>query len=228
MKNKNIKLILAILVGLAVIVYIIIFFNNAKNELSENPIKLERQIPTDYINLFNPQVQRNIVLQSATSFKLRSTIADAIYNNEYDIMITKVAVQSGFDLKNDIVGIYNKSEGAAPKTNSSYNEDNFRITYNGSSSDTISKVYLTLDGDSTANYYKNDSVIYYYSYLKAANLQYNHEGVNEITIEAKKSDQKKPIVIMFIKKNDCLYFIIMSGRKDDAPLSPNMLYEMIR
>lgn len=227
MKNKNIKLILAILVGLAVIVYIIIFFNNAKNELSENPIKLERQIPTDYINLFNPQVQRNIVLQSATSFKLRSTIADAVYNNKYDIIITKVSVKSGFDLKNDIVEIYNKSEGAAPKTNSSYNENNFKITYNGSSRSAISKVYLSLDGDSTANYYKNDSVTYYYSYLNAANLQYKHEGVNEITIEAK-NDQKKPIVIMVTKKNDWLYFIIMSGRKDDAPLSPNMLYEMIR
>ena len=231
MKNQRIKFIAIVVLGLSFVVYIINFFSNAIIELSKNSIKLERKIPTDYISLFNSQIQRDIVLQSATSFKLRNTIVDAVYNNGYDIMITKISVKSRFDLKNDIVANYIKSENVIPKTNSSYNQDNFKVTYNDNSNSTVSKMYLTLDGDSTTYYYKGDSIAYYYSNLKTANFQYKREGIDEITIEANKKFhfiiQKKPIIIMFIIRSDWLYFVLLSGRNDNTLLSPDSLYKMI-
>lgn len=225
MKNKRIKLIGVIILGLSLTVYVFKFFSNATTELSNNPIKLEQKIPLDYISLFNSQAQGYIVLKSATSFKLRNTIVDVVYKNEYDIMITKISVESGFDLKNDIIGNYNKSENAVPQTYSSYNQNNFRVTYNGSSNCIVSEIYLTLDGDSTANYYKGDSLTYYYSCLKTAKVQYKHKGINEIIIEAKKKfnfiGTKKPIIIMFIKRTDWLYFVILSGRNGDTLINPD-------
>lgn len=231
-KNKKIKLIAILILGLSLIVYIVNFFSNARTELSKNPIQLERKIPTDYLNLFNAQVRGNIILQSATSFKLRNTVVNCVYNNEYDIMVTKDSIESGFDLKRDGIEIHKKSKGSAPQTGSSYSQDNFRIIYNAISNSIVSKVYLTIDGDSTANYHKGDSVAYYYSYLKAANFQYKYEGVNELTIEGRNKlpflDRKNPIIIMFIKRNDWLYFIILSSRSDSTSLSPDTLNKLIQ
>jgi hypothetical protein len=205
MKSKKIKISLIVISGLSLIAYIFSFFSSSMTELSENPIKLERNIPVDYLSLFNPQVQKDIILQSAAPFKLRNTIVDIVYDNKYDLMITKTPLKSEFQLKDGVTEVNEKSKSVPPRTNSSYNQGNFRIIYNGNSKHPVSKIYLTVEGDSTTTYHKNDSITYYYSYLKHIYLKYEHEGVDEITIEAKKRlyflDQKKPIIIMFIKKN---------------------------
>jgi hypothetical protein len=231
MKNKKLKFILTAIIGLSVIGYVISFFKNAEINVSQNQIKLENKIPTDYLDLFNSEVKEKIVLQSATSFQKRNTIVDAVYNNEYDIMITKIAIKSDFRLKNDIIRMNERPEDAAPQTSSSYNQNNFRFAYDGNSNEIVSKIYLTLIGDSTAIYLKNDSTGFYFSYLTGAYLQYNPNGVRKIVIEAKKKfqlfNQKKPIAIVFIKRNDFLYFITINGESDESIIDPKMLYRMI-
>jgi hypothetical protein len=231
MKSKKLKLVLILSLGFAGIVSIIKELSNDITRLKKNSMKFEREIPADYLSLFNSQVRKDITQQMAASFKLRNALGEIVYKNEYNISMTKASVKSGFNIGKDIIETNKTPNGIPPNQRSDFGEGNFRIIYNCVSNDTISKLYLAIDGDSTSIRYKNDSSIYYYSYLKSADIQYKPEGINEIDITSERNvyfwEQRKPIAIMFICKHGFLYFIALCGRNKSALVSPDMLYNMI-
>lgn len=231
MKNKSLKFILFLLLGLASIAYIVDFFYYTVKKLSDYNIKLEKKVPEDYIELFNHQFQKDLVLQSTVSFNYRNTIADFIYKNEYDIRLTRISVKPDFNIEQNIIESHEKAKGVPPQIKSSYNSNNFRIDYNGKSKDTVSKIYLTLNTGEHYIYHKNDSIAYYYLSLKKGYLQYKQEGIYEISIEAKKQfylfNLEKPIVIIFLKKKGFIYFMTIQNKDDNASISQDILYNFL-
>jgi hypothetical protein len=229
-RNKRIKIILFLLLGVSVVIYIANVLYHAINELSDNPITFEKKEPIDYISLFNPEVQKDLVFQYGSSFKLRNTIAHLIYNKKYDVELTKITVKPNFQIKTDIIETYDEPKGFPPQTITSYNGNDLATNYNGNSTDTVSKIHLSLYGDSTRISIKNDSIACYNSDLKSAHVQYKSEGVYEISVDVKKNfyffHAKKPVTIMLKKRNDYLYFIILSDRTGNTKLDPYLLRKL--
>lgn len=186
MNKQKIKVILLIVFGLLLIIYMVNFFLSAERKLSANPFKLEKEIPGDYLSLFNSNAQKNLILASAVSFKLRGIIVDLIYNNTYDIEITRFVCKTDFNIKKNIRESYTKSKGLYPETETTYGGNDFKVSYNGTSKDIVSDVFLSLNGDSTHVYHKSDSVVCYSSQLRNGYVQFKPEGVYEISIEGKK------------------------------------------
>lgn len=230
--NKLIKNALFSLIVVSIVIYIANFFYHAGNEVSNNSIAFEKKEPIDYTNLFNPEVQKNLVFQSGSSFKLRNTIAYLIYNERYDMELTKIIVKPNFQITKDIIETFDEPNGISPETTTSYSENGLVTNYNANSTDTISEIQLSLHGDSTRVYIKNDSIACYNSDLKSAHIQYKSEGVYEVSVNVKKKlyffPAKKPVTIMFKKRKEYLYVIILSDRIGNTKLDPALLYKLTR
>lgn len=109
------------------------------------------------------------------------------------------------------------------------NISNITTNYNPESNTTASKIYLSLFGDSVTTVVKNDSLACYYLKSKNVTIQYSPNGVKEMFIEKKYFyNSNEPIDIMFLKRNNQLYYLFLVSKNEDYKLSPNMLLNMIR
>ncbi|HEX3385777.1 MAG TPA: hypothetical protein VHS53_11340 [Mucilaginibacter sp.] len=96
-------------------------------------------------------------------------------------------------------------------------------------SERISSVYFNLYGDSTRIIQRNDSVLYCRSNFENFSIRYQKDG--KIGIYGKVNDSfqkvKVPLEVMFLKKNDGLYFILLTNKNRSSTLDSNSLYDLI-
>lgn len=230
-RNNKIRNLIIIVLGSGVLIYIIFIVYKGTIEDSRNPISVSNAIPDEYINLFNSSAKQNIAVKSAVGFKLRNTVCYLTYNDNYDIEITKININPSFDLNQNLVESYKKIESTIGDGYLPEYETDYTTNYKSKSPDTISKIYLSLDGDSIRTLVKNDSVACYSLELKKVGVQY-HTGVNEILIEAKTSflffKHKQPIGLLFLKKHETLYFLTLSSKNKALKLNPDLLIKLIK
>jgi hypothetical protein len=192
---------------------------------------VENDAPNDYINLFNAVAQKKIVLQSTISLKYRNNVTHYIYDKKYSLEVTKIGIKSNLRLRRDIVENYKSEDGNFPNVSLPINETDFTTNYNGTSTDTASKIYLSLHGDSIHTMLKNDSIAYYFLKLKSVYISYAPKGTYDIYIQANTKfyffTKNKPVSLMFIKKNNTVYFLLLTVKDTDEELYPNLLYKLI-
>jgi len=195
---------------------------------------MEKIVPDEYLNLFNAQTQesKKLISKSTLSFKLRNAISYLNYDEDYSIEVTKINVNSSLIFKKDIVEGHKKISGGFSGSEMSYHENNIFTNYRAISQDKASKIYLSLYGDSVRTVLKNDSVAYYYLKMEKAYVQYNLGGIYEIFAESDKKlfffSKNRPVSLLFLKKRDSLYFLLLTTNDDNTKLDPDLLYKLVR
>jgi len=157
-----------------------------------------------------------------------------IYKNQYYLQIFKLTDSFSLSLKN-IINQYNVSPRIAANGWSEYN-DKTAVDYNYHLylPAKISDIYLKLLGKNNKAILANDSLAYYSSLFKSFSIQYIKDGKNEFYAEAKGNGifttKLQPLEILFLKKNNKLYLLIMSTYSEDqnASYSPGILYHLIK
>jgi hypothetical protein len=82
------------------------------------------------------------------------------------------------------------------------------LQYNLQTEKQVSSIYFSFFGDNTHLIQKNDSLIYYYSDFKNFSIKYKPS--NNIDIYGKTNGSEGiPVEIMFLRKNESLYFILL-------------------
>jgi hypothetical protein len=227
-KNKE---YLFILIAACILAYAIFIISKAAKEDSQNPITVITTIPSDYLNLFNSTTKQKLTLQSAAKFKLSNTICYLNYDNKYDLELTKININSPFDIDKNIVEDYKESKSVVSDRYLPNNKVDFTSNYITISSENISKIYLSLYGDSIRTITKNDSVAYYYLKLKNVSIQHQPNGVKEIFIDAKTEfylfTKKPQISLAFIRKQNSLYFLLLAAKDDSTQLDSDLLQKLI-
>jgi hypothetical protein len=103
------------------------------------------------------------------------------------------------------------------------------INYRLGTKEKVHSVYFTLYGNSTRILKKNDTAAYYYSNFKNFSIKYQKEGKIDIYGKAKGNPQGSnvPLEIIFLKRNNNLYFILLTNKNYSANLDLNALYNLI-
>lgn len=219
-----------IVIVIGVIAYIISFFYQAIKKDPNDPVTIVNFSPANYIGLFNQTVQKKLLLKETMAFNLRDTISIFNYDEKYDLEITKINTKSPFHFENDIIEAYTKPTGKITYC-VFFDEPEFITNYKDPSTESASKIYLSLCGDSAKTVLKNDSISSYYLKLKNIYIQYEHNSAYEIYIKPKMewnaSAEKKSVDLMFFKKNNVVYFLLFASNSNNVSLNPDLLHKLV-
>lgn len=185
-----------------------------------------KMVPKEYWDLFLDK--KNIISDSSLTSKHRNLVTE-FHNNQFYILIYKLGTSNKL-LLSDIYEKYNFSKRPMNSwyTDASTNRE-LQLQYKLGNVEEISSLYFALYGDHTQTLKKNDTVAYYYSIFKNFSIKYQAEEKVDIygRVKGNSQDSKMPLEIMFLKRNNNLYFILLTNRNDSINLDPNALYNLI-
>ncbi|WP_179416107.1 hypothetical protein HDF19_08495 [Mucilaginibacter sp. E4BP6] len=220
MKNKKIikRLILCIFL-------LIIFFVLAKPiyTVITNQETLSKNEFSDYKNLFNKQAQSNLKLFNTIQSKSREPESQYIYDNDYNIFLTKVHISNSFNFKKDI-----SVQNIMPdiKTDEVYFPIcSFigKIDLKSISISLVKEIRIDFNGQNLSVDTTQNQVSYYFDF-KSFSLTLNN---TQPYIIAKTEKAKCPAAIAFVRKGEFLYVALMTLANSNKQLSHDQLYNIL-
>jgi hypothetical protein len=237
MKVNTKRSILAVIAVLIVLFFSIRACQSALKSSSLRTIKeisdldssgYSRNIPREYADLFLNK--KGIVFDSSVTSKHRNLVSE-FHNEQFYIQICKLDTDS---LKIPLNKIVKENNNLSEMSSYTYYVDastnkQFQIKYKLGAKEKVSDIYLTLYGDSTQILKNNDTVVYYYSNFENFSIRFQKESKIDIYGKVKDNFKKTkvPLEIMFLKRNNNLYFILMSNKNYSAGLDLYALYNLI-
>ena len=187
-----------------------------------------QKAPNEYLQLFKSRDK--LVIDGSDESKRRNTITGFYYNKQFYIQVYKIDTVNGLKVDKIINESFsNTSLSRDIEYSEDMNNTQFRIGYMEGEKEKVSNVYLTIYGDSTQVIKKNDSIAYYYSRFENFSIKYSIAEPEDIyaNIREKFAGHKAPLELLFLKRNNNLYFILLGAEDDHTPLDKNLLYNLI-
>jgi hypothetical protein len=108
------------------------------------------------------------------------------------------------------------------------NKTDMDFMYKGLKPDNPRNIFLDLYGDSTRLLQKNDTIAYYYSKCENFAIRFTLGGKIDIYADLKHEQYNPvPLEILFLKRKDNLFLIILSSKYDAIHLNENYLYDFL-
>ena len=228
MKTKKIATIL-IISSVAICVGVLLY--KGIREFIINPSEYTETMPVDYNGLFNQDALQKLASTGTLTVKLRNAISYLRYDKKYNLELTKIDISPRFKLTNDIIEGYTQAAGHLPLAMVPFEGVAYNTSYKSESTAKASKIYLSLVGDSVKTLLKNDSMAYYYLKLKNAYVQYKLGDVYEIEAQTNTKlfffDDEPPVSLLFVKKQNELYYLFLTISGNTKSLDPNLLYSLL-
>ena len=229
-----------ILLGIGIVLIVIIGFiyflfsipRSAEKKLLEDNVTFTTQSPTDYLKLIN---SKNLVLEGSFCSNKRNPVSEFSYNNQYTIWIYKFS-----DLyRNSVKSIVKERYASTSLTtfiryinvvNDSLNmsKEPISILYVSGQLDRLPDINLNLSGKDCRTIEKNDTVAYYNLKLNNFSITNSLNGDNIIYADANdKLKYKVPVELMFYKKSDSIYLIIITVKGDNMEMDQGILRKLV-
>lgn len=188
------------------------FKNNAR--------AFEEDLPTIYTisrqdsNLINPQYRKELKVIEVRRSKVRDNITILSIGEEYTVIIQRLKLLPSSPL-NKI--IHTTKAGTSRSTMIIYsivNLGDFSYQYKAGAVETASDLFLTLSGSAVKTLQQNDSLLSYSLRARDVSLRYREDSPVDTYITIKEGFITKavPMNIMLLKKNNAVYFIILSAK----------------
>jgi len=210
------------------VVFIIISCNDPETEkyqkmLQSHPTIISQITPSFYLNLFQPKVKSKIKLIKSLEHIGRDTVSNFLYNQEYYVAIYTLARSYEFSLQKSLQESFNESE-VEFRTSFYVNEINFigirhRISDEVNSNNKPSDILTSFGGSGFSKRTKNDSIADYFFECENLSIKYGANSHQEVFVDA---NGKKPLEIMFLKKEGKLFLIFITSKKDSASFNPTI------
>ena len=183
--------------------------------------------PKEYLTLFLDKSK--LVCDNAITSKHRNIITE-FHDEHFYIEVYKLDTLNGLPLGKIINEAFNDNGISKNLYYTDYsNKKQFEISYKLGTREKLSMLYFTLYGDHTQVVKKDDTVAYYYSKFENFSIKYQKEGAIDIYGKIKENfrDAKVPVEIMFLKRNNNLYFILLANKSYSANLDLYALYNLV-
>jgi|GEM_PF-2128154 len=211
----------------AVFIAVVLFLKSAADRAiklnEEDPKHSTQNIPKLYLNSF-PNIKSWSFKESIES-KFREPISEFkindaqlfIYNmGKFTLPVDKIINEYFIDSHVSFGYAFNVLT----------ENDMLEILYKSESAQKCNGIFLNLYGDDTQKLIKNDTIAYYYSNFKTFSIGYQGSGIQDFfgKVEDQYVGKKIPLEVLFIKKNNNLYVLLMTINKKDTLLQPFELY----
>ena len=187
-------------------------------------------IPKEYLhvlklpdNCCNSSNGKIAFVKTAVS-KYRNPVSSFYIENKYYLQVYKMGTSFNHSLKRAVKESFSDAHFWFYTPYALYNTTDMEFLYKLTKPQKPQNIYLDLYGDSTHVLKKNDTVVYYYSEGRNFSIKFNLQDKNDIYGECQsKTFSEVPIEIMFLKKDDKLYMLILSARNASTHLKQGTL-----
>ena len=189
------------------------------NDVSDSTV-----IVPEYNDLFIKDAQSKLHLIGTEKSRNREIISSYRYDKRFGIFVFKV-ILSDFSSLKKIISYRNESSHRpwfglyTPLGGYQYDMN----MYAGKSVPVYSVTFQT-SGDSIKPIAKNDSFYCYYYKFNTFSIHYNNRPYD---IVAKSNRSDIPASILFKKKGDFLYIILMTVEEGEEKMQPDLLYNIV-
>lgn len=224
LKKRDIFILSAIYL---IVVCLIIWSNNAsKNQkfIDTESESIPGKFNPEYLNLFNQNAQKKLTRKFSFISKVRNPFCNTDYDSIYRMIVYKIGV-----LKNFAVS---QKQGAPGEAGTFLNDNQkyFSLNINAKKLLQISHVYLITENFRTETLAKDDTIAYYYVPNGGFAITYGPSDMLDFFIKPYESffaDDNIPKSILFIKRDNNLYFLMMFPVHKGNQLPKNLLYSLI-
>lgn len=229
MTYKRVRNIVLIIAGISFLAYIVNICYNLSIRDAADPEITKYDLPKDYNELFKDSVKSYFTKKNTRTHKSRNDISAFSYRDKYKLEITKIGYSINIPVSKLIEEKYTSTTPLDGYITIS-KEEGFETSFQRFEKRNPTKIHLFLYGESTRTIIKNDSVASYYLKLKNCAVCYDQSDNKAIYIDANQGLEAYsniPINIMFIKKHNSLYFILLAPTDPNAKLAPDLLGSLI-
>lgn len=217
-KQRRVRLII-IFFGLCLVVV----FGKIFYTIIDENIMVSESVHPEYEELFNPKVIEKLKLIITTSSKYRGITSSYVYDQKYNIFVFKVQLSN-----NNLQKLVSYQNESTYKSMNAFYEElpsfNFNMSLKAGEIPIVSHVYFKHFGDSIKTVIRNENLLCYYFKFRTFSINYNDEPYDIIA----KADKNIPASILFYKKNNVLYVILLTVAMGKEEFQPDLLYNMIK
>ncbi len=215
-KSRLIKITLLILIFTAVLAKPIYTIISNRENLSQKEM-------VDYKNLFDKKAWSGLRLFNTVESKLREPESQYIYNNEYNVFVTKVHISDSLNLEKAVTFKNEVSKIVRDEVYFSIRSFNSEIHIKSGKLPLTNNIELKIDGNlDTVSMAKNQAS--FYLKFKTSSIVFNNDQ-SYIVLETDKPNTSAAISL--IKKGNLLYIVMMTIDKDKVEMGPKELIAIL-
>jgi hypothetical protein len=200
----------------------------------EDPGDLSDKIPAEYLQLLKlrdtccDKPNDSLAFVETKVWKYRNPVSCFYVFNKYYLQLYKMDTAYSYSLKNAIKEVFSDAHSWTYTPYILDERTKMEFLYKKTKPLNPKNIYLDLYGDSTQVLRKNDTIAYYYSKCVTFSIKFDPQKPMDIYGEShSKKDSEIPLEIMFLKRKDRLYMLILSAKDDGIKIKPGALYNLL-
>lgn len=200
------------------------------NEDSQNDaITTSYKVPKDYLLLFKSD--QKLLANETIISQRRNPICQFSYDKKFLINVYKIDITTNLS-PSEMTDETNENNHISYGLNYHTAVDDtckYEILYKSGFQDKGSGIYLNIFGDNTHLVEKNDTLVCYYSKIENFYIKYQLDAAQDFfgRVKEKYNGIKIPMEIMFIKRNNNTYLILLSANDTGIALRPGTLLGLL-
>ena len=233
-----IGIIIRITLALFALGFIFFLSYKIKFAFSGNKKALTEHLPSEYSlkkedsNLISEKYRSSLKVNEVYRSKVRNPISLVYFGQEYNLIIYKIDLIKDISLKfifNTEIKSVDQSTGY---TYSIIGQNiYFNFKYKAGLIQPVSKIFLTLSGDSLQTVCENDSILSYHLLCNNFSIRYAEKGPIDIFVGGKDrslwTTTLIPMDLLLLKRNSAIYLLVMTPNNPKSNISHDLLYDVI-
>jgi hypothetical protein len=191
-------------------------------------------IPKEYLQLLKlekgccDKLTDSVAFVNSSAYKYRNAISSFYIANKYYLQVYKMDTSFSRSLKNAVKESYKDAHTWIYSRYILDENTKMEFLYKFTKPKIPKEIYLDLYGDSTQVLRKNDTIAYYYSKCVTFSIKFGLHQPNDIYGEShSQRDSKVPLEIIFLKRKNRLYMLILVAKDDGIKIKPGALYNLL-
>ena len=232
--RKKIRIIAICLFVSCILLFLILKvlngFKKIQNSFSED-LPFTYSIPLEDSNLIARKYWSKMKVNKIAHSKERGPVSFLSFNKEYHLITYRIDLIKDVMLK-DI--LHASIESVDRTTGTVYTvidiNDFCRFQYKASPAKPVSKIFLTVAGDSLQNV-KNDSIESYHLLCDNFSIRYNENEPIDIFMVGQEialgATTRIPMDLLFLKRNAAIYLLIMTPNDPKSVIASDLLFNIV-
>lgn len=228
------KITIIVVLSILIIAY---FLVQIKKASSEHELAVEKTLPSvdslssEYARLISPKYKKLLTVHEVRRSKVRNPIAFTLFDQQYHLIMYKIDL-----LHDEVIGkiLTTSHESVDRTTGVTYRvvaNGFFRFQHKVEKVSPVSKIMITLAGDSLKTTAANDSIISYHLNCDNFSIRYSEEEPIDIFLTGKEKALGRtiaiPLDVLFIKRNKALFLLLMIPKDPKASIAPDLLHNTV-
>lgn len=204
------------------------FLAKASADLRLDSAATTKTTPAEYLQLFKSTDK--LVPDGSDVCKRRNAVSKFYYDKKYFLEVYKMDGVGNLPLGKLIREKFTDAQMSPGMNYLEYAGDTqFAVEYLSRPRQRVSNILLTLYGDSTRTIKKNDTLAYYYSKFESFSLSNSSNKAKDIYghLREEYSGSKTPLELLFLKRGNNVYFILLGASNGDTPVGRDLLYNLV-